>query len=62
METFREMFEWSQKENKGLTLWVGGQTIGGGVIKFTADTVELKSQQYRRIIVRIASIEAVAMM
>ena len=62
METFREMFEWSQKENKGLTIWVSGQSIGGGVVKFTADTVELKSQQYRRIIIRIASIEAVASM
>ena len=60
MELFREMFEWSQKENKGLTFWVAGQTVGGGVVKFNADTVEIKSQQYRRVIIRIAAIEAVA--
>ena len=60
MEAFREMWEWSQKENKGLTIWINGQSIGGGVVKINAETVELKSQQYRRIIVRIASIEAVA--
>ena len=62
MEHFRELFEMSQKENKGLTFWVAGQTVGGGVIKFNAETVEVKSQQYRRVIIRIAAIEAVAMM
>ena len=62
MELFREMFEWSQKEGKGLTFWVSGQTVGGGVVKFNADTVELKSQQYRRVIIKISAIEAVAMM
>ena len=60
MELFRELFEMSQKENKGLTFWIGGQTVGGGVIKFNADTVEVKSQQYRRVIIRISAIEAVA--
>lgn len=63
MEYFKELFEISQKENKGITLWInGGQTVGGGVVKFNADTVEMKSQQYRRIVVRIAAIEAAAMM
>ena len=62
MEHFRELFEMSQKENKGLTFWVGGQTVGGGVVKFNAETVEVKSQQYRKVIIRIAAIEAVAMM
>jgi hypothetical protein len=62
MEHFREMFEMSQKENKGLTFWVAGQTVGGAVVKFNADTVEVRSQQYRRVIIRIAAIEAVAAM
>ena len=61
MEMFKEMFEWSQKEGKGLTFWVNGQTVGGGVVKFNADTVEVKSQQYRRVIIKISAIEAVAM-
>ncbi|HEY3744346.1 MAG TPA: hypothetical protein VGL53_31095 [Bryobacteraceae bacterium] len=62
MEHFKELFEMSQKENKGLTFWIGGQTVGGGVIKFNADVVEVKSQQYRRVIIKIASIDAVAAM
>jgi hypothetical protein len=62
MEHFRELFEMSQKENKGLTFWIGGQTVGGGVLKFNAETVEVKSQQYRRVIIRIAAIDAVAAM
>ena len=44
MEHFRELFEMSQKENNGLTFWVGGQTVGGGVLKFNADTVELEER------------------
>ncbi len=62
MEHFRELFELSQKENKGLTFWIGGQTVGGAVLKFNAETVEVKSQQYRRAIIRISAIEAVAVM
>jgi len=62
MEHFKELFEMSQKENKGLTFWIGGQTVGGGVVKFNAETVEVKSQQYRRVIIRISAIEAVAAM
>ena len=61
MELFKEMFEWSLKEGKGLTFWVSGQMIGGGVVKFNADTVEVKSQQYRRVIIKISAIEDVAM-
>ena len=62
MELFKEMFEWSLKEGKGLTFWVGGQTIGGAVVKFNADMVEVKSQQYRRVVIRTSAIEAVAQM
>lgn len=62
MEVFRELFEMSQKENKGLTFWIGGQTVGGGVVKFNAETVEVRSQQYRRVIIRISAIEAVAVL
>ena len=61
MELFREMFEWSQKEGKGLTFWVSGQTVGGGVLKYNSETVEIKSQQYRRVIIKISAIEACAM-
>ena len=62
MEPFKELLEWSQKEGKGLTFWIGGQTVGGAVVKFNADTVEVKSQQYRRLIIKASAIEAVAMM
>ena len=57
----RELFEISLNDKKGLMLYVKGQSIGGTVVKVGADTVELRNREYSRIIVRIESIDAVAM-
>lgn len=59
--TMREILESSQNEKKGVMLYMKGQTIGGLVVKLTADTVELKSREYSRIVVRIDAIDAAAM-
>ena len=59
--TMREILESSQNDKKGVMLYVKGQTIGGLVVKLTADTVELKSREYSRIVVRIDAIDAAAM-
>jgi len=59
--TMRDIFEASHKDKKGLMLYVKGQTIPGVVVNITGDTIELKSREYSRIVVRIEAIDAVAM-
>lgn len=50
----------AQQEKKGVTLHVSGQTIGGGVVRIEpGQFVEMRSQQYGRIVVRIDRIDAV---
>src|SRR5262245_7324280 len=52
----------AQQEKKGVTLHVSGQAIGGGVVRIEpGQFVEMKSQQYGRIVVRIDRIDAVLM-
>jgi hypothetical protein len=52
----------AQQEKKGITLHVSGQTIGGGVVRIEpGQFVEMRSQQYGRIVVRIDRIDAVLM-
>jgi len=61
MNPFSELIEWSANEKRGLTLYVNGQTVAGIVVKIGEDgTIELKSQTYSRIIVRLDSIDAIA--
>jgi len=58
---FRSILEASQNEKKGLMLYVKGQAIPGIVVKVNNDSVELKSREYGRIVVRMDSIDAAAM-
>ena len=58
---FKSILEASQNEKKGLTLYVKGQAIPGLVLKIDAETVEMRSREYSRIVVRIDSIDAAAM-
>jgi hypothetical protein len=60
-DTMRELLESSQNEKKGVMLYVKGQSIGGLVVKIAGEIVELRSREYSRIVVRIDSIDAVAM-
>ena len=57
----RELLEASQHEKKGVVLYVKGQSIAGAVVKTSADTVEMRSREYNRIVVRIDAIDAAAM-
>ena len=57
----REILETSQNEKKSVTLYINGQSIGGGVVKVSEDIVELRSREYSRIVVRIDAIDAIAM-
>lgn len=57
---FQELFDQSIKEKKGLTLYLEGQVVGGAVTKVGAETVELRSQEFSKIVVRIEEIGAAA--
>ena len=59
-QSFRELLDRSEKERKGLMFYVKGQTIPGVVIKINADTVEVRNQTYGRVVIRLDSINAVA--
>ena len=62
MQAYQELFALSQKDKKGLTFLVKGQTIGGAVVRVIGnEAVEVRNQQYGRIIIRIDSIDAVSM-
>jgi len=59
-ENMKELLEACQNDKKSVMLYFKGQTIGGGVTKVTADTVELRSREYSRVVVKLDSIDAVA--
>jgi len=51
----------AQQEKKGVTLYVQGQTLGGGVVRIEpGQWVEMRSQQFGRIIVRLDRIDGLA--
>lgn len=59
---FKDLFELSQKEGKGLMFYINGQCLGGSVTAVLGDDlVEVQSQEYDRILIRVAAIDAVAM-
>ena len=58
---FQQVLEASLAEKKGVMLYVKGQSIPGIVTKVNADSVELRSREYSRIVVKLESIDAVAM-
>ena len=60
--SFDELITFSLNEKKGLTFYVAGQEIAGMVVKRHDDGVlELRSQQYRRILLRLDRVDAVAL-
>lgn len=60
-QSYKELLERSEKEKKGLTFYVKGQTISGVVVKIASDAVEVRNQTFSRIIIRLDSIDALAM-
>ncbi|MGC3982045.1 MAG: hypothetical protein QM808_12350 [Steroidobacteraceae bacterium] len=58
--TFEQMLTASQQDKRGVNLYVDGQVIAGIVVKVEAGQwVELRSQQYSRIVVRLDRIDAI---
>ena len=60
-DIMRELLETSQNEKKGVSVYVKGQAIPGVVVKIVGDHVEMRSREFSRIVVKIDSIDAVAM-
>jgi hypothetical protein len=61
VQAYQELIEQSQKEKKGLTFFIKGQTIGGLVIKMIgSEAVEIRNQTYSRVIIRLDQVDAVA--
>lgn len=61
MQAYKELLEMSLKEKKGLMFYVNGQAIGGAVTKIGDDGfVEVRNQQYDRILIRLEQIDALA--
>jgi hypothetical protein len=58
---FTQMLEQSMKEKRSIKLYLNGETVAGAVVKIEGTQwVELRSQEFSRIIVRIDRINAVA--
>ena len=51
----------AQQDKRSVMLYVGGQTIGGAIVRVEPGrSVELRNQQYGRIVVRLDRVDAVA--
>ena len=52
----------AQQDKKGVTVHVNGQTIGGAVVRIEpGQWVELRNQQFGRIVLRLDRVDALAM-
>lgn len=61
-QAYMELIELSQKEKKGLTFFVKGQTIAGIVVRaLGTEAVEVRNQIHSRVVIRLDSVDAVAM-
>lgn len=58
---FTSILESSLNDKKGVQVYVRGQAIAGLVTKINSDSVELRSREYSRIVVKLESIDAVAL-
>ena len=60
-ELFRELIELSQNEKRGLTIFFNGQSVAGLVTKIIGtEALEMRSQMFSKIIIRLETVEAVA--
>ncbi len=60
-QVYQELIEQSQKEKKGLTFFIKGQTVAGIVTKMSgSETVEVRNQTHSRIIIRLDQVDALA--
>ena len=59
---FEDALNAAMQSKRGITMYVNGQTIGGAVTRFeTGAYVELRNQEFGRIVVRWERIDGIAM-
>jgi histidine ammonia-lyase len=59
---YDELFNLSLTQKKGLSVYVGGQVVVGVFVKrIDTNTIELRSQQFAKIIVRLDRVDAIAL-
>ncbi len=62
VQAYQELIEQSQKEKKGLTFFIKGQTVAGIVVKIIgSEAVEVRNQNYSRVIIRLDQVDALAL-
>lgn len=61
MEIYQDLLEYSKENKRGLTFYVKGQTITGIVIEIIEDKAVLaRSQMFDQIIIKLDSLDAIA--
>jgi len=61
IQLYQELFAASQKDKRGLTFHVNGQSIAGVVTRVVGtEAVEVRNQTHGRIVIRLDRIDAVA--
>ena len=65
MPALEQALDAARQSQRGITLYVNGQTIGGAVVRVDTSTapgwVELRNQQHGRIVVRLDRIDGAAL-
>ncbi len=60
-EIYKETFEASRDEKRGLTIYFGSHNIAGVVVKIIGTrAVEMRSREFSRIVVCVEAIDAIA--
>ena len=60
-KSYKEMFETSRDEKRGLTIYFGGQSVAGVVEKIIGtQAIEMRSREFSRIVVCVEAIDAIA--
>jgi hypothetical protein len=60
-EIYKEMFEMSRDEKRGLTVYFSGQMIAGVVVEIIeARAIEMRSREFSRIVLCVEAIDALA--
>lgn len=60
MAGFNTLFEMSRDQKKGIMVYFDGQSLGGVVTAINTNSIEMKNQEFEKIVLLLDSITAVA--
>lgn len=58
---YDDILKAAMEAKRGVTFYVQGQTIGGGVTKIGDGWVEVRNQTHSRVVIRLDRVDAIAM-